>query len=301
MTSDLPAGATPSDEPRGVRPGGAEDADVLVEVERLIARLEGAYGPDAAGDLSRLLAGIDAIHRAGLSHLIEAIRSMGGDAFINRLIADPAIRILLMSYDLIAADRRLAAEEALDAVRGHLHAHGIDVEILEVVGGVVYVRLHGSPAGLGEAAVLRDLEEALRAGFIGFQELVTRAPRASAAAATIPLGALRRPIYRDVLREGELADGGLRALDLEGTPVLVARVGDEYVAVGNRCGGTPLPLEFSRVEGAELLCSWHGCRYDLHSGHRLDAQGDRLAVYPVRMRDGVLQIATSAAPDGSAR
>ena len=100
---------------------------------------------------------------------------MGGDAFVNRLMADPAIRILLMSYDLVAVDRRLAAEEALDAVRGHLHAHGIDVEILEVVGGVVYVRLHVMHgATMREDAVLRDIEEALHAGFIGFQELVAR-------------------------------------------------------------------------------------------------------------------------------
>lgn len=299
MTEEPLAGTVPGETIREARTDAPGDADVLIEVERLIARLESAYGPSAAADVSRLLAGIDAIHRAGLTHLVEVIRSMGGDAFVNRLVADPAIRILLMSYDLIAADRRLAAEEALDAVRGHLHAHGIDVEILEVVGGVVYVRLHGSPGRLDEWAVLRDLEEALRAGFIGFQELVTRAPRSSAAA-TIPLGMLRRPIYRDVLGEGELADGGLKAVDLDGTPVLVVNVGGAYLAVANRCGATPLPLEFSRVEEAELVCSWHGCRYDLRTGHRLDAPGDRLAVYPVRVRDGVLQVAIGTAASGSA-
>ena len=79
----------------------------------------------------------------GLSHLMDVIRGMGGDAFVNRLIGDPAIRMLLMSYDLVPVDRRLMAEEALDMVRGHLHSHGVDVEILEVVGGVVYVRIHG--------------------------------------------------------------------------------------------------------------------------------------------------------------
>ena len=269
--------------------------DLLVEVEQLIARLQHAHGAGVAEDAARLLAGIDAIHRAGLTHLMQAIRSMGGDAFVNRLIADPAIRILLMSYDLIAADRRLSAEEALDAVRGHLHAHGVNVEILEVVGGVVYVRLHGLAGGrLSEEAVLHDLEEALRAGFIGFQELVTRAPRSTAV--TIPIGSLRRPVYRDVLTQGELADGAMKAIDLDGLPVLVARVGADFVAVSNRCGQTPLPLEFSRLDGAELQCSWHGCRYDLRTGNRLDAAGDRLAVYPVRVQDGAVQIAIAAEP-----
>lgn len=278
-------------------PDGSSD-DLLVEIERLIDRLQHAHGATAATEATRLLEAIDAVHRAGLTHLLEVIRSMGGDAFVNRLIADPAIRILLMSYDLVAADRRLAAEEALDAVRGHLHTHGIDVEILEVVGGVVYVRLHGlNGAAMREAAVLRDLEEALRAGFIGFQELVTRAPQASAA--PIALSSLRRPIYFDVLTADALADGGARAIDVDGRSLLVVRIGDEFVAVSNRCGTSPLPLEFSTVDGAELRCSWHGCRYDLRTGARLDAMGDRLTVYPVRMANGSVQIAIAAANTGA--
>ena len=277
----------------GDLPDADSSDDLLVDVERLIVRLQNAHGTEVAAEATRLLAGIDAIHRAGLTHLMQVVRSMGGDAFVNRLIADPAIRILLMSYDLVAADRRLAAEEALDAVRGHLHTHGVDVEILEVVGGVVYVRLHGMvEERLSEAAVLHDLEEALRAGFIGFQELVTRAPRSSAV--TIPLGSLRKPVYRDVLSEEALVDGAMRAIDLDGLPVLLARLGSDVVAVSNRCGLTPLPLEFSTLEGAELRCSWHGCRYDLRTGNRLDAAGDRLAVYPVRVQDGVVQIAIAA-------
>lgn len=272
--------------------------DLLVDIERLIVRLQNAHGTEVADEATRLLAGIDAVHRAGLTHLMQAIRSMGGDAFVNRLIADPAIRILLMSYDLIAADRRLSAEEALDAVRGHLHTHGVDVEILEVVGGVVYVRLHGVvEERLSEAAVLRDLEEALRAGFIGFQELVTRAPRSTAV--TIPLGSLRRPVYRDVFAAEALPDGAIKAIDLDGLPVLLARLGPDIVAVSNRCGATPLPLEFGSLDGAEIRCSWHGCRYDLRTGNRLDRAGDRLAVYPVRVQHGIVQIAV--APEPAAR
>jgi hypothetical protein len=39
--------------------------------------------------------------------MVNALHGMSGDTLINRLIADPAIRMLLMSYDLIAVDRRL--------------------------------------------------------------------------------------------------------------------------------------------------------------------------------------------------
>lgn len=275
-----------------------EPPDLLVEAERLIAELDTRHGADVRDKSARLLAAIDAIHRAGLTHLMAVVRGMGGDAFVNRLIADPAIRMLLMSYDLVPIDRRLMAEEALDRVRGHLHAHGVDVEILEVVGGVVYTRLHGvAAADLTEAAVVHDLEEALRTGFVGFQELVTR-DRHSAPTA-IPIGLLRRPhrpVYRDVFASSQLADGRVKGIDLDGQPVLVARHGRDYYAVTNRCGESPLPLEFSELTGTEIRCSWHGCRYDVRTGARVDGGGDRLRVFAVSVDEGRVRIAVDVEP-----
>ena len=147
-----------------------DDADVLAEVERLIDALT-AHADAAVGEATtRLLNRIDVVHRAALTHLMGAIQSMAGDAFVNRLTSDPAIRLLLMSYDLLAVDRRTLAEEALDAVRGHLHTHGIDIELLEVLGGVVSVRMHGPPAGHPALdGARRDVEAALQAGLLGFQ------------------------------------------------------------------------------------------------------------------------------------
>jgi Fe-S cluster biogenesis protein NfuA len=104
--------------------------------------------------------------------MVALLQSMGGDALMTRLVADPAIRLLLMSYDLISVDRRLMAEEALDTVRGHLHAHGLDVELIDVLGGVVYVQFHGvETSGVPEALARQDVERALREGLLGFQQL----------------------------------------------------------------------------------------------------------------------------------
>ena len=274
-------------------PEDEQAPDLFAEIEQLIAELQNRHGADVGEKTTRLLQDIDAVHRAGLAHLVDAIRGMGGDAFINRLIADPAIRMLLMSYDLIPVDRRLMAEEALDMVRGHLHSHGVDVEILEVVGGVVYVRLHGlGAAELQERAVLDDLEEALKAGFIGFQELVNR--ERTNDPKPIPIGGIRRPhrpVYQDVLDEGELGAGDTRAVDVDGTSILIARVGDDHYAILNRCGDSPLPLEYSSLDGPHLTCSWHGCRYDVRTGARLGGEGGRIRIFPVRVEAGKVRIA----------
>ena len=276
--------------------------DILDDVSRAIAALESHPDRDVRENLEVLLDGIDAVHRVALTHLFNAIKSMGGDAFINKLTTDPAIRMLLMSYDLLAVDRRLTAEEALDEVRGHLHAHGIDIELLDVAGSEVFVRLHGLDGSpLTEEAVRRDIESALREGLIGFQVLVIGERHQQKPADLIQLGGLRRaqrPVYRTVLSADELPPDEMKSVDVDGDSILIANIEDGGVfAVANHCGESPLPLEYSVLSGAVLVCSWHGCRYDLRSGARVDERGDeRLRVYPVRVSAGEIQIAVTVEP-----
>jgi len=276
--------------------------DILDEVSRVIAALEAHPDREVRENLGVLLGGIDAVHRVALTHLFNAIKSMGGDSFINKLTTDPAIRMLLMSYDLLAVDRRLTAEEALDEVRGHLHAHGIDIELLDVAGSEVFVRLHGlDGTALTEEAVRHDIESALTEGLIGFQVLVIGERHQQKTADLIQLGGLRRaqrPVYRTVLSSDDLPPGAMKSVDVDGDSILIANIEDGGVfAVANHCGESPLPLEYSVLSGAVLVCSWHGCRYDLRSGARIDGNGEeRLRVYPVRVSAGEIQIAVTVEP-----
>jgi 3-phenylpropionate/trans-cinnamate dioxygenase ferredoxin component len=272
--------------------------DLLEEVQRLIDTLESHPDPAVRDAVTALLQGVDAVHRTALTHLVDAIRGMAGDAFVNRLAGDPAIRLLLMSYELLAVDRRVLTEEALDAVRGHLHDHGIDVELVDVVGGAVYVRLHGlRDSGPDLEAVRHDVEEALRTGLLGFQELVL-GDRAAPAPVLLQVGLRRaqRPVYRRACGMADLAPGRMTAVEVEGQPILIANVEGEIHAVTNRCGDTPLPLQFGTLDGAELRCSWHGCRYDVRTGKRLDGGVEHLAVVPVAIEDDEIRVAVGVEP-----
>jgi len=273
-------------------------ADLLEEVQRLIDALESHPDPAVRADVTALLQGIDAVHRTALTRLVHAIHVMAGDAFVNRLAGDPAVRLLLMSYELLAVDRRLIAEEALDAVRGHLHDHGIDIELIEVVGGAVYVRLHGVRDEATAKAARRDVEEALRAGLIGFQELVVgdRPTRAPTLLQVTPLRPAQRPVYRHACAVTDVSPGGMIAVDVEGQPILVANVDGQVHAVLNQCGDGPLPLHFGTLSGAELRCSWHGCRYDVRTGKRLDGGTESLRVVPVSVEEGEIRVAVGVEP-----
>lgn len=284
-----------------------DSGDLLAEAESLIDGLAAHPDPAVGIAVTSLLQRIDAVHRTALAHLMGAIQSMAGDAFVNRLTGDPAIRLLLMSYDLLAVDRRTLAEEALDAVRGHLHAHGVDVELVEVLGGVVTVRIHGVKAADGTYdGVVRDIQEALQVGLLGFQELEIRDGKGARPVAAdsnfLPASSLKRafrPVYRDACRSAELTEGTMRSAILDGVNVLVIRTSDDLFAVRNACGESPLPLDYSTLDGTTLRCSWHSCLYDIRTGARLDRDDvpreEFLQVLPVREADGIIQVVVGTA------
>ena len=276
--------------------------DVLDEVSRLIEALESHPDPRVGEQVTAVLQGIDAVHRTALSHLFNAIIGIGGEAFMDRLTGDPAIRMLFMSYDLLAVDRRINTEEALDSVRGHLHSHGVDVELLEVTGSEVFVKLHGvDGSSMPVDAVRHDIEAALREELVGFHILTIGERRpAPKPAELVKLAGLRRanrPVYHAAFPASELAPGELRGIETNEEPILVANIGGDFYAVADRCGESPLPLSYSSLSDSILVCSWHGCRYDLRSGARADSSGgERIRVYPVRIEDGIVEVAVGVEP-----
>jgi nitrite reductase/ring-hydroxylating ferredoxin subunit len=278
------------------------EVDLIEDADRLIAALAAHPDPTVREQVRTLLEHIDTIHRTALTRLVGAIHAMAGEAFVNRLAADPAIRLLLMSYGLLAVDRRLLAEEALDSVRGHLHAHGLDVVLTSVTGGAVTVTLHGGDgARMAVDAARRDVEAALAAGLPGFQELTLGDRPSPAPAPLLQIGAsrLRGPAYRPACAASAVPPGTTHAVEVDGEPILIANVGGDVHAIADRCGESPLPLRFGSLEGAELRCSWHGCRYDVRSGARLDRRADSARVYPVKVEAGEIRVAMAPEPRGA--
>jgi len=116
-----------------------------------------------------LLDGVDALHRMALGHVCEAL----GPQEVERLRrAHPAIAWLFDAY-AVGVDERAAAEAALEPIRPYIDSHGGHVEVLEVRGGVVRLRLSGACAGCtASAATLTEgIAEALREGLPGFVEI----------------------------------------------------------------------------------------------------------------------------------
>lgn len=80
----------------------------------------------------------------------------------------------------------------------------------------------------------------------------------------------RSPRRVNLLPRSQVPRDGLHGELVYGYPVLVVGTEDGPRAYRNTCPGTMLPLHFGDREGGEIVCRWHGCRFDVATGRRLD-------------------------------
>lgn len=264
-----------------------------------------------------LLELMDDIHRPALELVVE------GQA------DHPVAMALLSMYGLAPVDERIEAEEALDEIRPYIEGHGGALELVDVQDGVISVRMSGACNGCAASAMTlrRGIEGKLRERLDWFKEVVALEPEGGEAEqheapASLPLlqitplskegevnGAttsevlqiekLRRPVFVEVGAFDDLQEGKMRAVDVDGRSVLILKLEGEPYAFVNICpnAGARLPLDGARLTGSVIVCPWHNCAYDARSGKRVDDEpdGPALAVVPIAVIDGALQVAANVA------
>jgi len=73
--------------------------------------------------------------------------------------------------------------------------------------------------------------------------------------------------FVEVGKSGELAEGAMKGVVIEGREILLARVGDRYYAADNRCPHMAARLSEGSLEGTVVTCPRHGSQFDLSDGH----------------------------------
>ena len=84
----------------------------------------------------------------------------------------------------------------------------------------------------------------------------------------------------------DVAEGGVLAVDVEGTDVAIVRAGDEVFAIRDECSHASIALSEGDVdaEGAEIECWLHGSRFDLRSGKPTGLPAfEPVPVYPCKV------------------
>jgi 3-phenylpropionate/trans-cinnamate dioxygenase ferredoxin subunit len=90
-----------------------------------------------------------------------------------------------------------------------------------------------------------------------------------------------------VAANGDVAIGMLKGVMAGATPVVLANVEGDIYALRDECSHEALPLSDGELEGTDVVCLYHGARFDCTSGKNKTLPAIRpVKSFPVEVRDG---------------
>lgn len=81
--------------------------------------------------------------------------------------------------------------------------------------------------------------------------------------------------------------GQLKGVRADGLPIVLANVEGDICALEDKCSHEDYPLSDGELEGRQVVCLYHGARFDACSGARKTLPAIRpVRSFPVEIRDG---------------
>jgi Fe-S cluster biogenesis protein NfuA len=137
----------------------------IERIESLIHEVEGSRDPEARARTQQILQAVLELHGTALERILETIAGAGesGRELIDSLGADDLVGCVLLLHGLHPLDLETRVLQALEQVRPLLRSHGGNVELLDLSGSVVRLRLLGSCDGCPSSAMTlkHAIEEAI--------------------------------------------------------------------------------------------------------------------------------------------
>jgi Fe-S cluster biogenesis protein NfuA len=128
---------------------GLDGRAVQAEMQRLdglLQDVERTGDPRSVAQTREIVRAVLGLHGAGLERLLAHLEAAGpaGRSVLDACARDEVVGALLLLHGLHPLDAAERVRQALDDVRPSLRAHGGDVVLLGVAGGVARLRLEGS-------------------------------------------------------------------------------------------------------------------------------------------------------------
>ncbi len=299
--------------------------DLLDRIQTLTEQVDALEDVRARTLAQDLVSTVIAMYGDGLERIMATIAGAreAGATIIDELTQDGAVASLLLIHDLFPVPLRERVIEALDTVRPYMESHGGNVELVSLENGVATLVLQGSCNGCSasratlELAIKQSLDEhapdlaglevhgvtddAPALGGLALPMTDGAAGPAAAAGVALPMvhveasgpAAPAAAAARWIALEESArpAPGGLRELQIDGSAVLFADVGDSLLAYENRCAACGEPLGGGELDGGMLRCPSCDVEFDLPRAGRA-AGGEPLQLRPVPLLEaGGLRVA----------
>jgi Fe-S cluster biogenesis protein NfuA/nitrite reductase/ring-hydroxylating ferredoxin subunit len=281
--------------------------ELLDRVQELTALVDELSDPRARALTQELVSAIIAMYGDGLGRIMATIEGAreAGATILDELSQDGVVASLLLIHDLFPVPLEGRVMEALDTVRPYMESHGGNVELVSLHNGVARLVLQGSCNGCSasratlELAIKQALDEHAP-DLAGLEVEGVTEPAAPPGGLTLPVvqsGPGELPLVHSAASElpmaaeqparwialnggAELAAGELRALQIDGVPLLLARVNGSLLAYRNSCAACGEPLHDGELDGGLLSCASCGADFDLPRAGRA-AGGEPLQLTPV--------------------
>jgi len=91
-----------------------------------------------------------------------------------------------------------------------------------------------------------------------------------------------------------LAEGASRCFEAGGVKIALFRTDDGFHALDDHCPHRSGPLSEGAVADGAVACPWHAWVFDLQTGACRNIPGQTVAVYPVRIAEGTVEVDPAA-------
>lgn len=273
----------------------------MQRIEELIAKLDSVADPQVRAYAVELLQTLMELHRDGFDRALEIVADTNdGLALIDRLGEDSLVGGLLLLYGLHPVDFETRVRQALDKVRPYLNSHGGNVELTAVENGVIRLQMQGSCHGCPSSAMTLKLaiEDAIYEAAPDTTEILVDGVVEQKQSGLVPLQRMRKPAeasaetWKEVEGLTSLAQGTVKALEINGEQVVFCRLNGDFYAYASNCSLCGKPLASAHLEQKTLVCPHCGERFDLSlAGRSLNRADLQLQPFPLLMEGGLAKIA----------
>jgi Fe-S cluster biogenesis protein NfuA/nitrite reductase/ring-hydroxylating ferredoxin subunit len=277
--------------------------ELVVHIERLLDELERLPDPRARETATELVQALLDLYGAGLARIIEELAAGRHGELVDALSRDELVSHLLLLHGLhpVSLEQRVAG--ALEEVRPYLDSHGGGVELVEISGDTVRLRLQGSCSGCPSSTMTLKLaiENAIHKAAPEIEEVVAEdAATSGTGLLQIEISPTPSPSPTPVAGEwtmvgglSELAGSGHVVKPVLGQPILFLASNGHTYGYRPSCPACGESLEQASLAGYELRCASCASRFDvLRAGRCLDSPQLHLEPVPLLVSDdGLVKVA----------
>jgi 3-phenylpropionate/trans-cinnamate dioxygenase ferredoxin component len=100
-------------------------------------------------------------------------------------------------------------------------------------------------------------------------------------------------VFVNVILKKDVPKGKTKLVEVNGNQILISSIGDEYLALGNKCTHRGCKLSNGVLSGENIKCGCHGSIFNAKTGDVLHGPATQpLPKYGIRLEQDQIQIST---------